>query len=58
MPEEYCITVHLFGAASSSGCSNYALKRTADDYEEECGAEAADTLRRNFYVDDILKSAP
>ena len=57
-PEEYCITVHLFGAASSPGCSNYALKHTADEYEEECGAEAADTLRRNFYVDDSLKSAP
>jgi hypothetical protein len=36
----------------------YALKRTADDYEDEFGAEAADTLWRNFYVDDSLKSAP
>ena len=38
-PEEYCMAVHLFGAASSPGCSNYALKRTAHDYEEEFGAD-------------------
>ena len=28
-PQEYCMTVHLFGAGSSPGCSNFALKRTA-----------------------------
>lgn len=26
--EEYCMTVHLFGAVSSPACANYALKRT------------------------------
>ena len=55
--EEYCMTVHLFGAVSSPACANYALKRTADDIEDEYGSEAANTLRRNFYVDDVLKSA-
>ena len=55
--EEYCMTVHLFGAVSSPACANYALKRTADDNEDEYGSEAANTLRRNFYVDDVLKSA-
>ena len=55
-PQEYCMTVHLLGAGSSPGCSNYALKRTADDHENEFGTETADTLRRNFYVDDALKS--
>ena len=39
-----------------TGFSNFALKRTADDYESEFGAEAADTPRRNFCVDDGLKS--
>ncbi|XP_028408667.1 uncharacterized protein LOC114531224 [Dendronephthya gigantea] len=52
------MTVHLFGAASSPGCANYALKRTADDNEDQLGTKAADTLRRNFYVDDSLKSTP
>ena len=51
------MTVHLFGAVSSPACANYALKRTADDYEDEYGSEAANTLRRNFYVDDVLKLA-
>ena len=55
--EEYCMTVHFFGAVSSPACANYALKRTADDNEDEYGSEAANTLRRNFYVDDVLKSA-
>ncbi|XP_028407542.1 uncharacterized protein LOC114530160 [Dendronephthya gigantea] len=55
-PQTYRMTVHLFGAASSPGCSNYALKRTADDNEQEIGKDAAEFLRRNFYVDDGLKS--
>ena len=30
-PEDYRMTVHLFGATSSPGCSNYGLKKTAND---------------------------
>ena len=37
-PQEYCMTVHLFGAGSSPGCSNFALKRTAEDGERQFGA--------------------
>ena len=48
-PEEYEMRVHLFGGASSPSCANYALKKTADDNKEE-------TVDRNFYVDDCLKS--
>ena len=48
--EEYRMKVHLFGAASSPGCANFAFKRAAND-GEEFGSEAAD-----FYVDDGLKS--
>ena len=55
-PVEYRMTVHLFGAVPSSGCVNYGLKKIADDYEEECGPEAANFVRNNFYVDDGLKS--
>ena len=55
--EEYCITVHLFGAVSSPACASYALQRTADDNEDNHGTEVANTLRRNFYVDDVLRSA-
>ena len=47
--------VHLFGATSSPGCANFVLK-VASDYEDQCGAEAADFVRNNFYVDDGLRS--
>ena len=45
------MNVHLFEAISSPGCSNYALKTTADDFEEDESAEAANVLTKNFYVD-------
>ena len=55
-PEEYRMAVHLFGATSSPGCCNYALKSTADDNETSIGSYAAEFLRKDFYVDDGLKS--
>ena len=55
-PVEFRMTVHLFGAASSPGCSNFGLKRAANDYESEFGSDAANFIRNDFYVDDGLKS--
>ena len=55
-PAEYRMMVHLFGATSSPGCANFALKRTTEDHESELGADAANFLQREFYVDDGLKS--
>lgn len=55
---EYRMKVHLFGASSSPGCANFGLRRAADDGEEEFGADAAAFIRKNFYVDDGLKSVP
>ena len=57
-PEEYEMCVHLFGALSSPSCANFALRQTARDNEESLGSQCADVLRRNFYVDDMLKSYP
>lgn len=53
--EEYQVNVHLFGAVSSPSCSNFALRRAADDAEKIVGPETADILRKNFYVDDCLR---
>ena len=53
---EYRMIVHLFGAASSPGCANFGLKRAADDGEAEFGADAADFVRLDFYMDDGLTS--
>ena len=55
-PVEFCMTVHSFGATSSPRCATFALKTTADQYEKTCNRPVADFIRRNFYVDDGLKS--
>lgn len=55
---EFRMTVHLFGAVSSPSCACYALRRTADDHQDSFPEEVLDTVRRNFYVDDCLKSSP
>ncbi|XP_028410467.1 uncharacterized protein LOC114533081 [Dendronephthya gigantea] len=57
-PVEYQMTVHLFGATSSPSCCSYALKKTAEDNALEFSQETVDTINRNFYVDDCLKSLP
>ncbi len=49
------MVVHLFGATSSSSCASYALKRTAEDNTGYFSAEATNTVKNNFYVDDLLK---
>ncbi|XP_038070490.1 uncharacterized protein LOC119739571 [Patiria miniata] len=54
-PAEYRMKVHLFGAASSPGCANYGLKHLASRHENEFPL-AATFVKRNFYVDDGLKS--
>ncbi|XP_067030748.1 uncharacterized protein [Acropora muricata] len=55
---EYQMTVHLFGAVSSPACSNYALRKTADDNAQHFSCDVVNTIKRNFYVDDCLKSLP
>ena len=55
-PTEYEMCFHLFGTASSGGCLSYALKQTANDCKAQFGPEVAETIGRNFYVDDMLES--
>lgn len=55
---EYRMNVHLFGAVSSPSCSCYALRRTAEDHAQEFSSEVVQTINKNFYVDDCLKSLP
>ena len=56
--EEYLMTVHLFGAVSSSTCSNFGVHKTAEDNAEDFSANVVNTVKQNFYVDDCLKSLP
>ena len=53
---EFQMMVHLFGATSSPSCANFALRKTADDNIEHFCQDITDTVKRNFYVDDLLKS--
>ena len=39
-------------------CGNYAFKRTSVAYEIDFGEDAAKTLQKKFYADDLLKSSP
>ena len=55
-PQQYRMTVHLFGAMSSPGCANFVLKSTADNHEAKFGTATTNFLRNDFYVDDSLKS--
>ena len=55
-PSEYRMTVHIFGATSSPSCANYAFRRTAADFGTRVQQEAAQTICKNFYVDDCLKA--
>ena len=60
MPKEIIdleMCVHVFGDVSSGACTNYALTRTTIENENKYGKDAAKTLKNNFYVDGMLKSA-
>lgn len=43
------MSVHLFGATSSP---DFGLKQVATDNEIDVGKDAANFLRKEFYVDD------
>ncbi|XP_061767066.1 uncharacterized protein LOC133559368 [Nerophis ophidion] len=55
-PSVYKMRVHLFGAASSPGCSNFALKHLAEQGRGRYTEEAIRFIQRSFYVDDGLTS--
>ena len=52
------MTVHLFEAVPSLACSNYALRKTANDNVQHFFFDVINTITRNVYVDDSLKSLP
>ena len=55
---DYEMCVHPFGAVSSPGCANFALRQTAADNKERFGSAAHETITQDFYVDDCAKSEP
>ncbi|KAK6175033.1 hypothetical protein SNE40_013574 [Patella caerulea] len=55
-PVKFRMKVHIFGAVSSPSVCNYALLKTAEDNIENYKPNVIETVKRNFYVDDHLKS--
>ncbi len=55
---EYQMVVHLFGAKSSPSCANFALRETALSCDGQFDIDVVNTVLKNFYVDDCLKSTP
>ena len=53
---EHKMLVHIFGATSSPSVATFALQKCATDFVEEFGQETAKTVKKNFYVDDCLRS--
>lgn len=49
---EYGMRVHLFGRS----CASFCLRKTAQDNVEDFDHEVIDTILKNSYVDDCLKS--
>ena len=50
------MVVHVFGATSYPSCTVLCLLKTAEDNQNEFPAGIVCIVRRNFYVDDCLKS--
>ena len=55
-PDEYKMTVHVFGAVDSPCCANYALQRAARDHQGNFSEDTIHAVGRNFYMDDLLAS--
>ena len=54
--EEYRMVKHLFGATSSPSIANFCLQKTAESHGREFEADTVETVKRNMYVDDLMKS--
>ena len=52
------LTAHLFGDISFPSCSNYVIKENSADNVNKYGNEASTIVKRNLYVEDMLKSFP
>ncbi|XP_068217575.1 uncharacterized protein [Palaemon carinicauda] len=50
------MTSHVFGARSSPSVVNFCLRKTALDFGSKYNEKASNSIRRNFYVDNLLKA--
>ena len=57
-PKVYQFTVHCFGLTSSPSVAGFTLRRTADENRAGSTPDAVQAVKRNIYIDDLLKSVP
>ena len=55
-PDTYQMLAHIFGASCSPTCCSYGLKRTGRDNEKDYDAMTYESVIKDFYMDDLLKS--
>ena len=55
-PVPFRMKVHIFGAVSSASVANAALRQITQDHKHEFAEEILQTVLKNFYVDDCIKS--
>ncbi|XP_077973230.1 uncharacterized protein LOC144428206 [Styela clava] len=57
-PVELKMLSHIFGCKSSPSVATFALRKVADDNLSNADSVTIETVNRNFFVDDCLKSLP
>ena len=50
--------VHVFGNSPSPAVATYGLRRAAQEGEKEFGRDVCEFIKKDFYVDDALRSFP
>ena len=54
--DTYKMNVHLFGKTDSPCCSNWALRKTALDNQQQFNENIVNAVLKRFYMDDYLDS--
>lgn len=55
-PIEYWIEVHLFGSTLFPSYASFSLQKTAQDHKGEFSHDIVNSVMKNLYVDNCLKS--
>ena len=50
-------TRNIFGGTPSPTCCNFALQKLADEKGAKYGPDVVKTIKKDFYFDDLMKSA-
>ena len=48
--------IHLFGRTSSPSCASFILHKYVQDHDGEFSHDVVDSVMKNLFVDDCLKS--